>query len=161
MANMLLDNWVYEATTRMKGGQIVVGMIRPEEVLDRFKEFRTHPEVVDKFFHVDAETAVRCNSLMSDLENIVLVKKMVKYVILVACILAVGGSAAAIFGALAGFIAMLAVLGAELGLGTVTRFVNAMAERPGFWENVGRAGKVQAIVTAPFRAMARFTRSLR
>lgn len=156
LANMLLDNWVHQASTRMKGGHIVVGLVRPEEVLDRFKEFRNYPEVVDEFFHVDTETADRCTSLMSSMEDIVKAKKLVKYGIVAVGTLAAGAAATAILGPLAGFIAMLAVVGAEVGFGTITRLVNAMAEHLGFWKTVGRAGKVQDVMTAPFRAVARF-----
>jgi hypothetical protein len=76
-ANMLLDSKIREASTTLKNGKPVIGVVRPEEVLAWYKELRAVPGT-NKFFQVDAETSARYAKMMADLEDIASVKRMVK-----------------------------------------------------------------------------------
>ncbi len=77
LANMLLDSRIREASTTLKNGRPVIGIVRPEEVLAWYKDLRAVPGT-NKFFQVDAETSARYAKIMADLENIASTKRMVK-----------------------------------------------------------------------------------
>ena len=76
-ANMLLDSKIREASTTLKDGKPVIGVVRPEEVLAWYKEIKDIPGT-SKFFQVDTETSARYAKTMADLENIASVRKMTK-----------------------------------------------------------------------------------
>jgi hypothetical protein len=76
-ANNLLDSRIREASTTLKDGEEVIGIVRPEEVLAWYNELKAIPGT-DRLFQLDAETSARYAKTIADLENVASVKKMIK-----------------------------------------------------------------------------------
>lgn len=139
LGNIWLENQVAKASTTLgKDGQFTKSNFDADKLLSAVNKFKDSPEAVDALFKPDAASAARYDKMMSDMQNVSSVKKLVKYGVITPTL----GAAGAAVGPWAATIAALLGPGQEIAAHFMQArsALDSLANHPYMWKAVGKAG---------------------
>lgn len=141
LAQMTVQNQIAKASSALKDGQFVKTHFNADKFLDWYHKFADSPEATDALFRPDAETAARYSKLMSDMQNVSSVQKLVKNGVIPLALSVGGATLLGPWGALIGGLLRPAE-GAVNAIGHTRSVLDSLASHPAMWKVVGQAGKV-------------------